>query len=364
MKKCFCFVVAAMTMLFFFPNGALHAKMKQVIVSIVPADSLQGTISFSSVRVVDARKDKSDIGRPYSSKKWEIKTPDSLSVHLQNFVQSMMAPVVQKGDQDLLIVVHNFRLQDIVKGQPLISSILIDMDCYLGKNGMYVPAVHFDSLYEMHIPKETIQVLAGVSGYIFTQVIKEAALVQPQPDIAGKSIAAILSEEDNAKQGLPVYNQVPKAGIYYTFDQFKNNTPGDAEFYHDHYFTGDTHVDRFYLSSAKKKKEKDLSDTVCFAVFNGEKWYRPYTANTFKEMKKIDGDFYYFGISKGLKLEDYSSIGMVGYPYGAIGALITTGVAHVLNEKERSKPPVYDDALFQMRLDPVTGNGKKLDRVR
>jgi hypothetical protein len=363
MKKCFCFVIAAMTMLYLFQSGTLHAKKKDVIVSLVPTDTLRGAINFNSVQVIDARKDKTNIGSPLGSK-WEIKTPDSLSVHLQNFVQSMMAPEVQKGNQDLLVIVRNFRLQDIVKGQPFISTILIDMDCYLGKNGMYVPVVHYDSLYERRLSKEPIQVLAYISGYFFTQTIKEAAIVQPQPGATAKSIATILSEEDLAKQNIPIYSQAPKAGIYYTIDQFKNNTPGDIAFYHDHFFTGDTHIDRFYLSSEKKKKEKDLSDTVCFAVFNGEKWYRPYTANTFKEMKMTDGDFYYFGISNGLKVEDYSSIAGVGYPYGAIGALLTTGIANVLNENERGKPPVYDDALFRMRLDPLTGKGKKLERVR
>lgn len=342
----------------FIASITLHAK-KDIIISLQPTDSLSGTISFNTVRVIDTRKDKSNIGHPMAWKQ-EFQTKDSLSAAIKNLVQTMVVPGVQKADQDLLIILHGLSLTEVVKEQRMISTIQIDMDCYLGKNDRYVRAAQLDSLYEM--PSGNNLVL--LAGYFFTQTIKEVAAINIPADAAGKSIAEILSQEANAKRELPIYNQAYKTGVYYTFEQFSNNTPGDTFIYHDHYFTGDTHVDKFYLRSAKKKKEKDLSDTTCYAIYNGEKWFKPYTANTFREMKVIDGDFYYFGISKGVKLEDYSGIAGVGFPYGAIASVVTANIARSLNEKEKRKPLVYDDALFRMRLDPLTGKGKKLERIR
>jgi hypothetical protein len=336
----------------------LHAK-KDIIVSLLPTDSLSGNISFNTVQVIDARKDKSNIGHPIVWKQ-DFKTKDSLSIAVKNLVQTMMVPGVQKGTQDLLIILHDLMLIEVVKEQRMISTIHIDMDCYLGKGDRYIPAVRLDSLYEM----PTGNNLVLITGYLLTQTIKEVAVKDIPADAAGASITDILSQEANAKKKLPVYNQANKTGVYYTFEQFSNNTPGDTSIYHDHYFTGDTHVDKFYLRSAKKKKEKDISDTTCFAIYNGEKWFKPYTANTFKEMKMIDGDFYYFGISKGVKLEDYSSVSGVGIPYGSIATALTSAIARGINENQKRKPLVYDDALFRMRLDPLTGKGKKLERIR
>ena len=93
MKKCFCIAIAVMAMLVLLGSSVLQAK--DIIISLTPTDSLQGTISFGTVQVVDARKDKSNIGRPDASRKREIKTADSLSVQLQNLVHAMMVPVVQ-----------------------------------------------------------------------------------------------------------------------------------------------------------------------------------------------------------------------------------------------------------------------------
>jgi hypothetical protein len=359
MKRNQSFIIILIAFIFL-ASVTLHAK-KDIIVSFNPTDSLSGTISFNTVEVIDARKDKSNIGHA-SFGRQEIKTKDSLSIELKHLAETMMMPGIQKGDQDLLIVLHGLSLQDVVMEQRLISTIYIDIDCYLGKNDSYIPVAHLDSVYE--IPKKPVEILLLLTDYIFTQTIQDIAVKDMPVDIARVSITEILSREAKVKRELPIYNQAYKTGVYYTFEQFSNNTPGNTSIYHDHFFTGDTHVDRFYLSSPKKKKEKDLSDTTCFAIYNGKKWFKPYTANTFKEMKMIDGDFYYFGITEGLKLEDYSAVAGVGIPYGALAAVITTSIAHGLNEKEKSKPLEYDDALFRMRLDPLTGKGKKLERIR
>jgi hypothetical protein len=336
----------------------LHAK-KDIIIALKPTDSLSGAISFNTVQVIDARKDKSNIGHPVVWKQ-DFKTKDSLSTEVKNFVQTMMVPGVQKANQDLLIVLHGLSLIEVVKEQRMISTIQMDIDCYLGKSDRYVPVAHLDSLYEMPVGNN----LVLLTGYFLTQTIKEVAAKDIPADAAGASIAAILSQEAIAKRERPIYNQAYRTGVYYTFEQFSSNMPGDTFLYHDHYFTGDTHVDKFYLRSAKKKKEKDISDTTCYAIYNGEKWFKPYTANTFREMKMTDGDFYYFGISKGVKLEDYSGVASIGVPYGVLAAVVTANIAHSLNEKEKRKPLVYDDALFRMRLDPLTGKGKKLERIR
>jgi hypothetical protein len=114
---------------------------------------------------------------------------------------------------------------------------------------------------------------------------------------------------------------------------------------------------------SKKKKGKNLVDT-CFAIYDSvkEKWYHPYSATDFKEMKIKNGDFYYFEIQKGLYVEDYSSLRSAGFQFGAIGALMYTASASALENRQAKKPPKYKDALYRIRLDPVTGKGVRVER--
>ena len=93
-------------------------------------------------------------------------------------------------------------------------------------------------------------------------------------------------------------------------------------------------------------------------------WYRQYTRYDFKEMKVIGKDFFYLAIEKGIRPENYQSLVAIGYPYGMLGALISAVAANQLEEKQNRKPLPIADALYRMRMDPLTGTGKRVERVK
>jgi hypothetical protein len=344
--------------------ASLFAK-KDPIVTITATDTIKGDVSFNTVQVIDLRKDKSNIGKlnQYMGKR-VILTKDSLPANLQQLVHTMLSSATSLSARDLLVVVHDLQLQDFVREQPMISTLQLNIDFYLGENGAYMPVPGLDSLYEMHKGKRALDFITAACGYIITEKIKEIAAIPTPAVTEPKTIAAILSFEEDTKRNIPIYHEPAKDGVYYTYGQFKNNTPAETSVHHERYFAGDAHVDRFYLSSAEKKKEKDLAYSNCFAIYFEGKWYKRYTENTFREMKLIDGDFYYYDILKGLKIEDYSSVAAAGMPFGLIGALAATGVALAFQEGQRGKPREYHDALFRMKIVPETGAGRKLERIR
>lgn len=342
------------------------AAKKNQVLQLLPTDTLTGFIPFDKVEVIDLRKDKDIFGRSHAGmKKPEPELPeDSLAFKIKRHAEAMTAFCRDKGNQELLIVVRDLKIQENVPQLPLIATVYLRLTCYVGSpDHYYVAAVH-DSIYEMYAGRKPGLLLAAVTSQLLSNTVGAAIDTTMQNKEVVKTRVQITEEEDAVKKQLPVYQQAYRPGVYYTYDEFKNNSPADTAFYHDRFLAGSEPMSKFYLKREKRKKHKDLSDTVCFAVFDGEKWYRPCSLNDFMEMKMVDGDFYYYAILPGLKLDDYTSMAAVGYPYGLIGGMVAGGISGALNAREKKKPATYTDALFRMRLNAGTGRGSKMERLR
>ncbi|WP_162903151.1 hypothetical protein [Taibaiella koreensis] len=338
--------------------SALSASAKkQIFWTITPTDTLSGNISFGSVRVIDQREDKSNLGTVLGWGKKGVLTADSLPVALKHMITTMLRTAQPKAEQELLVVVKAITLTDFIKTVRTVGSVYLRIDWYLGQQDRYALALQTDSLYEFPAPSP-IDLLAD---FFLTESVKEAAALAP-PAAYTLRLPELLATEEQVRAQQPIYKAAPGKGIYYTQEQFRSNSPQSADFIYKHY-TGSLYLDEFYLKNEKGKRGRNLADTA-YAIYNGEKWFRPYTETDFKEMKRAGNDFYYYAIQKGIHIEDYSAVAGAGASGGILGTLISTAAAKAMQDRQYRKPIPMADALYRMRIDPVTGKGKRVERLQ
>lgn len=342
--------------------GQTASAKKEVPWLLQPTDSISGAISFRSVRVEDMRWNKNNFGTiQIGFGKRAVVMADSLPEALTHMTASITQRATTRQDYELLIVVRAMELKNGVLDLPIVSTVYLNIDWYLGDKGHYTLVKKTDSLYEFLLPSSRYEGACYVANYLLTESIKEIA-ASAAPASFSLTLPDLQAKEEQSRSKAAVYSMPPQTGIYYTREQFLSNTPADTTFIHKHY-GGDLALDEFFDRNEKGKRGKNLAGTV-YAIYNGKKWYRPCTNSDFKEMKIIGNDFFYVTILKGIRPDNYQPIAGIGYSYGIIGALATTAVAGILQENQKSKPLPMADALYRMRLDPVTGTGQRIERLR
>ena len=342
-------------------NSQTALAKKEVPWLLHPTDSISGAISFRSVRVADMRWNKDNFGMvQIGFGKHPIIMKDSLAAALSWMAATITQQANTRQEHELLIVVKAMELKNGVMDLPNVSTVYLNIDWYLGNKGQYALVKTTDSLYEFLSARDSYEGACFVANYLLTESIKEIATAAPVS--FSLALPDLLAREEQARNNFAVYTMPPQTGIYYTQEQFLNNTPADTNFIHRHY-GGDLALDEFFDQNEKGKRGKNLARTV-YAVYNGKKWYRPCAIADFKEMKVTRNNFFYQAILKGIKPDNYQSIAGIGYPYGLIGALATTAIAGILQNNQKHKPIPMADALYRMRLDPITGKGQKIERLR
>ncbi len=356
-------IPAILSLLLCFTSLTTMAK-KEVPWLLQPTDSIAGTVSFQSVSVADLRWNKNNFGSmQVGFGKRNVIMADSLSVAFPWLAATITQRAIVKQQYELLMVVKAVELKNVVPDLPTVSTVYLNIDWYLGSKGHYALVKKTDSLYEFLSARDSYEGTCFVANYLLTQSIKEiAAITPPPPDSFLLTLPELTTREERARNNFAVYTTPPQTGIYYSQEQFLNNTPADTKFIHKHY-GGELALDEFFDQNEKGKRGKNLAGTA-YAVYNGEKWYRPCAIADFKEMKRTENNFFYLAIKKGIKPDNYQPIAGIGYSYGIIGALATTAIAGVLEHNQKQKPIPLADALYRMRLDPITGKGQKIERLR
>jgi hypothetical protein len=343
-------------------NSQPASAKKEIPFSLQPTDSITGNISFRSVRVEDMRWNKYNFGMvQIGFGKHPIVMEDSLAAALARMATKMTHQSTARQEQELLIVVKALELKNGVTDLPIVSTVYLNLDWYLGDKGRYALVKITDSLYEFLSARDSYEGTCFVANYLLTESIMEIAGTAA-PAAFPLTLADLRSREEQARNSFAVYNMPPRTGVYYTREQFLNNAPADTNFIHRHY-GGDLALDEFFDRNEKGKRGKNLAGTA-YAVYDGKKWYRPCAIADFKEMKMTGNNFFYQAILKGIRPQNYQPIAGIGYPYGILGALATTAIAGMLQNNQNSKPLPIADALYRMRLDPVTGRGQKIERLR
>ena len=338
--------------------------IKSIAVALVSTDTLLGASSFTTVRTIDLRADQSNIGiSTIGLRRLQLVTADSLSLVVDRLATDFIQKATTKKNQELVILLYDLTIYDRIPLAQKVSNIHLNMECYLGSDGNYTKVVAVDTLYEFYV--QPIAGLLYATSYLITQNIRAAAVTDAENDAPYKTLPQILAGKMELRQQMPAYTQPPKRGVYYTYEQFKNNTPADTAVFAHHYLADGFHYYKFYLNSLSGKDRINLADTPVYAISKNDKWYRPAPTKDFHEMIRTDGDYYYYAFADGLFIQDYGGgIYVAASPVGIIGSLVAMGITQGLQEREKHKPRRYAEAIFYMKLDPRTGAGIKQYRIQ
>jgi hypothetical protein len=310
--------------------------------------------AFDHIQVIDARKNKEDIGylkKGAFNSKVVLQPEGSMEQMLKDLGTRIIQSAQQKGDATLLIIVRDFVIEDRpIKSGPELGSFHARMDFYIGNNDSFTSKKHFEDFYETGSGWDVtkgLQKLASqkIISWFMQLTTTDTGMISINPLSQYQIKESIVNEY----KPFPIYNQIPKKGIYYTFDEFINNNPRDTAFVEKKVSSEYGKVYYFFTSIPGKKRGENLDKIDCYAVFDGSTWFKK-TSTGIMPMKFEDGDFYYSEIGNGIKMSD----GSIAFMFGLVGTAIETA-ANSGNRK--------GNALFRVRIDPYTNTYHYVKRL-
>ncbi|MBS1690063.1 MAG: hypothetical protein JSS96_15140 [Bacteroidetes bacterium] len=341
---------------FFFCFTAFAQKEYQF--SFDTAAALPKGAMYSHVKVIDERLDKESFGRmkiKFSIKK--LVTADSFSIELEKFGEHLVRKVNPKADNTLLIVLHQLSVEGNIKG--MVSTIYINADYYLSTPyGGYQLLFTVDKLNEVKTTDVRRDMNLLFSHLFYT--IANATVAQPKRDSIYTETQAANRIADIKKQ-FPVYNANNyKVGVYYTLEQFLNNTPGDTLFKEDDHFVKIGNSPHFYYVDKKGWRNGRISEKDFFAVYNGERWFKSTSDGSFG-MEKDGDDFYFKAERKSINGYTNSPFMTVGY---LAGGIVVGAIVDVVDATVASSVTTLEKDADLTRMDiteenPKTGKGAK-----
>ncbi|MFA6059743.1 MAG: hypothetical protein WC756_16165 [Taibaiella sp.] len=344
MNKILCFLA-----IIFLPVSGLYAASEEDF-KLDVIDTIKDHTAFNEITVLDLRSNKADLGYlklgPLN-KKVMLVPKEGFTEMLEQFAKQTTQQATSKGNAILLIVVRDFTLTDRPTGGEM-GTFYARMDFYLGSQDRFIHQLHIDSLFETANGWDVTKNVRRIAAQKTTNWLKRMA-GNATRELSGTTMtkAEITVDITQENKIYPVYSEVQKKGVYYTLEEFLNNTPGDTAFVQRDDFMDGRKISYFYKKEEGKRRGADLDKIPCYAVYNGQKWFKK-TSYGLTLMKYRDGDFYFPEVGQGLRANDDVAI-----MFGLVGALVAAGTSG-------SK----GNALYNIRLDPKTGGGFCTERLR
>jgi len=324
------------------------ADAQQVYYEMHVNKHLVGEHQCRNLKVIDLRKDKSCIGRSWQSSKWDKKpivTKKPFDLVLQD-AYDKMKDSSRLGDDELVMVLYDFVAVDKSgENDGGIATLFISADIFRGNNGSYRFVDQSDAFYEIFSPRHVTDTLLAYTTKKISIWFSHFSVTAPcDSDQTLYSIAQLSDRRSNIKKACAIYNTntYPK-GIYYTWEQFLNNTPVDTPFIRWYYYKGEQNITNFYFLNEKGKRGDIIPANTYVAVSDGKDIWIKDTMGLVK-MRFEDSDFYANRRYKHL----YYYTGMIPmvFMFGAIGGVFV-GIAHPKGGKESL-------GFYKARFDPFT----------
>jgi hypothetical protein len=147
------------------------------------------------------------------------------------------------------------------------------------------------------------------------------------------------------RKNIPIYQvNVPKKGLYATYDDFKNNRPSNESVIVEHKKGFSRPL--IYEMTDKGKKGNEILRKYYYVVSDGEKFYISRPHNLY-ELTKTNGNYVFTGVGK-----DNADMGTTIFASAAFGLL---GGAMAGN---------HDTAVFEFELDHITGKFVPVKKIK
>ncbi|MBA3827604.1 MAG: hypothetical protein H0X33_01575 [Taibaiella sp.] len=228
--------------------------------------------NYSKIHVVDLRTDNSSIGTVQRlAGIRQLVTALPLSAELKIFGNAITKTIRYKEAHTLLIMLHNLEIHGNASGD--VSTLYFNAEYYLST----ADTARYQYLFaiDTFIEKKNISITHDFSDYLFYTF--NLAANAPVPSL--KAATYTSDEAIGRLRGLTtcysVFQTIQyRRGVYYTKEQFLNNTPGDTLFKEEDHFVSIGNSPHFYHLTERGRKGNMISTEDFYAVYNGDRWYK------------------------------------------------------------------------------------------
>ncbi|WP_207512832.1 hypothetical protein [Longitalea luteola] len=328
-------------------NAQENDKRTEVL-KLQPQRAKISSANFSNVEVIDTRRDPDHLG--YIQKGgFNRKETLVLTQPLKDEIASVVTKLLDganKKDGTLLINIRHFNVSELTGYMTEKGTFEWNAGFYIKQGSDYRFLFSIDSTVTvkaggLDVTTRLLDTVPEVlAGYINQAATFDLSKAGTRPYTADD----IQHIDELEKKEIPVYNvDIPKKGLYLTYDDFKNNRPSreDIIVYHKKGFSRPF----VYEMKENDKKGKEIPSKSYYVVCDGEKMYigRP---RTLYALTKTNGDFYFTGIGK-----DEADMGTMILA-GALGGL-AGGIAGS-----------HDTAIFEFKIDHLTGKFIPVKKIK
>ncbi len=256
----------------------------------------KGISPFTKVNGIDRRLTKKTLGFVQTGI-FNVNTPVNFKGNfiegLCNFFQSK--EVSPTTENEISIILYDLSLSEKAEEMWDVGSLKLTMRIFKKyEENKYEELYSIDSVYRMKSSTDlTKKLLKSVSEHL-CEVAVELKKVDNLQTRNGTSYTfeelQILDSVERMK--IPIYvTENFKPGIYYDYNQFKNNSPDTTTIYIDSIHTDKIRV---MVWSEEKGKNVELDSKTVYAVHDGNFLLKA-TKMGFYELKREGLDFYFFG---------------------------------------------------------------------
>jgi hypothetical protein len=319
-------------------------------ISLLPKQVKITNSNYSKVEVVDGRLDTAApvglIQRGAFNRSVILRLEHSMEDEVGGTAVRLIDSA-NKMDGTFLIIIRRFYVSENTGAMSESGSFTLRAGFYDKQDNMYRHMFSIDTL--ITIPgglDVTKRLLLNVPEIMGTYIKQAVTFNKEEIDTARRySLNDIQHIDEVERKDIPIFQvDVPKKGLYATYEDFKNNRPSNENVIVEHRKGFSRPL--IYEMNEKGKKGKEILRKYYYVVSDGEKFYIS-RSNALYELTKTNGNYFFTGLGK-----DGADTGasMVAYAaFGILGGLMAGN---------------HDTATFEFVLDHVSGKFVPIRKIK
>jgi hypothetical protein len=319
-------------------------------ISLLPKDVKITNSNYSKIEVVDSRLDTASVVGMIQRGAFNRSVILRLEHDMQDEIGNTATKLIDsanKTDGTFLINIRRFNVAENTGALSESGSFTLRAGFYDKQDNVYRRMFSIDTTIiipgGLDVTKRLLQNVPEIMG----SYIKQAVTFNKEAVDAAKqySLNDIQHIDEVERKDIPIFQvDVPKKGLYATYEDFKNNRPSKENVIVEHKKGFSRPL--IYEMNENGKKGKEIQRKYYYVVSDGEKFYIS-RSNALYQLTKANGNYFFTGLGK-----DGADTGasMVAYAaFGLLGGLMAGN---------------HDTATFEFVLDHVSGKFVPIRKIR
>lgn len=323
---------------------------KTEFMSLLPKQVKITNSNYSKVEVVDGRLDTAAavglIQRGAFNRSVILRLEHSMEDEVGGTAVRLIDSA-NKMDGTFLIIIRRFYVSENTGAMSESGSFTLRAGFYDKQDNMYRHMFSIDTLITIPGGLDVTKRLLLNVPEIMGSYIKQAVTFNKEGINTARqySLNDIQHIDEVERKDIPIFQvDVPKKGLYATYEDFKNNRPSNENVIVEHRKGFSRPL--IYEMNEKGKKGKEILRKYYYVVSDGEKFYIS-RSNALYELTKTNGNYFFTGLGK-----DGADTGASIVAYAAFGLL---GGLMAGN---------HDTATFEFVLDHVSGKFVPVKKIK